>query len=117
MIPKYYGDVITNLGTGSLFEFILDHNGAVSKNLGYYINSNELIETYYNILSNSLFFLKDYLLKHQILTTTLACRNILCQRNKSGICRLFIVDNIGNTDYIPICDYVRCLAKNKILQR
>lgn len=117
MIPKYYGDVITNLGIGSVFDLILDQDGAVSKTLGYYIASNEVTEANYDGLSNSLYLLKDYLLKERIITMTLAHRNIVCQRNKSGIFRLFVVDNIGNSDFIPISTYINCLAKKKIYRR
>lgn len=117
MVPKYYGDITTNLGIGSVFDLISDHDGAVSKTLEYYITSNEITEANYDGLSNSLYLLKDYLLKQRIITKILAPRNIVYQKKKYGIYRLFVIDGIGNRDFIPICNYINLLAKKKIYRR
>lgn len=117
MLPRYYGDITTNLGIGSVFDLILDQDGTVSKPLGHYIASNDVTEAYYDGLSNSLYLLKDYLLEQRIITMTLVPRNVVCQRNKSRIFRLFVVDNIGNTEFIPICNYIPFFAKKKIRRR
>jgi hypothetical protein len=117
MIPRYHGDIETNLGPGSVFDLVLDDNGAASKTLGYYFSSNERTHEYYSCLSNALVLLKDYLLQHQIITMTLKPKNIVCQRMASGKFRLFVVDNIGNSDFIPICNYSSYLAKKKILRK
>ncbi len=113
MIPIYHGDILTNKGVGSVFDLISDQAGNVSKTLSYYISSNEVTEENYSSLENLFYLLKDYLLEQKIITS-LSHRNIVCQRNKSEISRLFIVDNIGNTDYIPICNYSTFFAKRKI---
>jgi hypothetical protein len=31
--------------------------------------------------------------------------------------QLYIIDNIGNSDYLPICNVSRYLAKKKILRK
>lgn len=117
MIPKYYGDIQTNLGIGSVFDLILDQDGSVSKTLENYITSNEVTEAHYHGLSKSLHSLKDYLLKQRIITMTPAPKNIVCQKDKSGISRLYVVDNISNSDLIPICNYINRLAEKKIYRR
>jgi len=117
MIPKYHGDITTNLGIGSVFDLVSDHDGAVSKTLGYYLSSNDVTEAHYDGLSRSLFLLKDYLLRYRIITKTLEHRNIVCQRNKSGIFRLSVIDSVVNLDFIPICNYIRFLAEKKIHRR
>ena len=117
MIPRYHGDIETNLGPGSVFDLVLDYNDAVSKTLGYYLSSNERTREYYSCLSNALDLLKDYLLQHRIITMTLKPKNIVCQKMVSGKFRLFVVDNIGNSDFIPICNYSSYLAKKKILRK
>jgi hypothetical protein len=116
MIPRYHGDIITNRGVGSVFDLISDQAGGVSKTLSYYISSNEVTEENYSSLENSLCLLKGYLLEQRIITS-MGHRNIVCQRDKSEISRLFVVDNIGNPDYIPICNYNNFLAKKKIYRR
>jgi hypothetical protein len=117
MIPRYYGDIETNLGPGSVFDLIVDHDFAVSKSLEYYLSSEEKTKTYYDSLSNSLYLLKDYLFQNLIITRDLEPSNILCRKTKFGISRLFIVDNIGNTDFIPICTYSNYFALTKISRK
>ncbi len=117
MLSRYYEDVETNLGTGSVYDLILDHDGSVSKTMGYYIASNEITEKNYDGLSKSLYQLKGYLLKNRIITMTLAHRNIVCQRDETGIKKLFVIDNIGNSDFIPIATYIKRLSEIKIERR
>lgn len=114
MIPRYYGDVETNLGPGSVFDLIVDHDLAVSKSLEYYLSFEEQTEKYYESLSKSLHLLKKYLLDNNIVTMNLKTYNILCQKNESRISRLFLVDNIYNSEFIPISNYNNYFAKLKI---
>lgn len=117
MIPKYYGDIETNLGMGSVFDLIVDQDGAVSKTLEYYLSSSEKTNAYCDGLSHSLYLLKDYLFQHRIITMRLKPKNISCQNNGSGMFRLFVVDNIGNSDFIPICNYSKYMARKKITRK
>jgi len=117
MVPQYHGDIMTNLGLGSVFDLVSDYDGTVSKTLEYYIASNEITEDYYDSLKNSYNLLKDYLLKNRIITKTMAPRNIVCQRSESGIVRLSVIDNIGNLDLIPFSSYINFVAKRKIIRR
>ena len=117
MIPKFHGDIETNLGTGSVFDLILDSDGAVSKTLQYYLSSNDKLKAHYKGLSNALYSLKNYLLTQRIITMTLKPKNISCKKMRSGNFRLFVVDNIGNSDFIPVCNYSRFFARKKILRK
>jgi hypothetical protein len=117
MIPMFHGDIETNLGRGSVFDLVSDHDGSVSKTLEYYLSSNKITEAHYNGLSNALYLLKDYLLQQHIITMTLKPYNVSCKKMKSGSFRLFIVDNLGTSDFIPICNYSKYLAKKKILRK
>jgi len=113
MIPRYHGEIITNFGVGSVFDLITDQDGGISRTLKHYISSNELTEENYNSLASLLYLLKNYLLEQRIITSP-SPRNIVCQRNKSEISQLFIIDNIGNPHYIPISNYNKFLATRKI---
>lgn len=115
MTSSYYGDIETNLGIGSVFDLVKDHNDAVSKTLEYHLFSKT--KTHYQGLKNSLFSLKDYLLQQHITTMKLKPNNILYKKMASGRSRLYIIDNIGNSDFIPICNYNSYFAKIKILRK
>jgi hypothetical protein len=117
MIPRYYGDVETNLGPGSVFDLITDQDGTVSKSLEYYLSSNEEMEKYGDNLFKSLYLLKEYLLKNGIVTMNIKPYNILCQKNESGNFRSFLIDNIYNSELIPISTYSHYFAKHKILRK
>lgn len=80
MIPRYYGDIETNMGSGSVFDLVLDYDGATSKTLKHYLLSNKRTEANYSRLSNALDLLKDNLLQQQIITMTLKPKNILCKK-------------------------------------
>ena len=117
MLSGYHGDIMTNMGIGSVYDLIKDHDGSVSKTFGYYIASNEIAEANYEDLLKTLYALKQYLLKEGIITLTLAHRNIVCQKNDTGIFRMHVIDNIGNGDFIPLASHINFLARIKIERR
>lgn len=117
MIPRFHGDVETNLGRGSVFDLILDSDGKVSKSLRYYLSSKAELRAHHEDLSRALYALKNYLLDQRIITMRLKPKNIACKKMKSGSFRLFVIDNIGNSDFIPICNHSRFMARKKILRK
>ena len=117
MIPRYYGDVDTNLGPGAVFDLVADHGGEVSKTLEYYLSGNEQAEQDYDNLLDALSLLKDYLLQQRIVTMTLKPKNISCKKLESGAFRLFVVDNIGNPELTPICNHSKYFANRKTLRK
>lgn len=117
MIPQYHGDIQTTLGQGSVFDLILDQDASISKTLGYYLSSQEKTKKYYDSLTNSLFALKKYLFDNRIITMNLDPSNILCQRSEDKISRLFIIDNVCNTEFIPISSYSNFFAKIKLSRK
>lgn len=113
MISKYHGDVSTNMGVGSVFDLVRDQDGEVSKTLSDYLDSKELSDQECNKLASLLHLLKVYLVEQRVIAR-LAPRNIVCQRDNNEISQLSIIDNIGNSHLIPICNYDNFLARRKI---
>ena len=113
MVPKYHGDIATNIGLGSVYDLILDDDGSVSKTLENYLDA----KNDFNDVLKPFLSLKDYLLQQRIIIMTLHPRNILCQRKGGAITKLVICDDIGNSDFIPICNYSHYLAKLKITRK
>jgi len=58
--------------------------------------------------------LKRYLLKWKILTLALKPQNIVYKKINESEGILVVIDNIGNSDFIPICNYVNWMAAQKI---
>ncbi len=117
MLPKYYGNMDTNLGSGAVFEMIRNHDGSVSKTLEFYLKSIQQTERCYSGLASAFFALKKYLLNEQIITMTIKPKNVLYQEINDDAGKLIIVDNIGNSDYIPIANYSKTLGDRKIKRK
>jgi hypothetical protein len=114
LLPKFFGCVETNRGEGAVFELIRDHHGEVSKTLEQYLSSDNETHLSYQDLSQALLVLKKYLLKWKIVTLSLKPKNIVYKKINESEGVLVVIDNIGNSDFIPICNYVDWMAIRKI---
>jgi hypothetical protein len=114
MLPRFYGNVETNLGEGAVFELIRDYNGAVSKTLAHYLSANNETDRDFQYSYQALHQLKRYLLKWKIVTVALTPPNIVYKKTRESEGFLVVIDNIGNSDFIPICNYVAWMATRKI---
>lgn len=112
-LPQFYGNEETNMGPGAVFDLIRDDDGQVSKTLAFYLDNlsstPELVES----IGQALIKLKWDLLEQNIITMTLKPKNMVVQKYRDTL-RCLIIDNIGNSDIIPISSYVRFLGKKKI---
>lgn len=114
MLPRFHGIVATSLGEGAVFDLIRDYDGGISLTLAHYLSSQQLTAQYGATLRGALHRMKRYLLEHRIITMTLKPKNILFQRETADSGKLVIVDNIGNSDFIPLANYSASLARWKI---
>jgi hypothetical protein len=114
MLARFHGFVETNRGEGAVFELVRDFDGEVSATLAHYLQSGELFAAYGEQLAAALPALKAYLLRDRIITMTLKAKNMAFQRIAQGQGRLVLVDNVGNSDFIPASNYSAWLARRKI---
>jgi hypothetical protein len=114
MLARFHGNAETNRGPGAVFELIRDYNGEVSKTLEHYISAENSKGIDYQDLGRALSVLKQYLLKWKIVTMTIRPDNVVYKKNNASEGALVIIDNIGNSDFIPICNYVDYIAIRKI---
>lgn len=117
LLPRFYGNVDTHLGRGAVFDLIRDQNGEISKPLTHYLDHADIANLYAEQLNQALWELKHYLVREKIITMTLKAKNMVyCKTSDTGG-RIIIVDNIGNSDFIPIANYLDWAAKIKIRRR
>jgi hypothetical protein len=117
MLARFYGKVETNRGEGAVFELIRDYNKEVSKTLEQYFSANNETDLNYQDLSRTLPLLKQYLLKWKIVTIALKPQNIVYKKINESEGILVVIDNIGNSDFILICNYVNWMAAQKIRRK
>ncbi|WP_171036139.1 MULTISPECIES: YrbL family protein [unclassified Pseudoalteromonas] len=109
LLARYHGTVHTNIGTGYVFDLVIDANNQPAKTLEHYLNQPNS-----EALAEPLLNLKDYLLHNLVITKEIKPRNIACVNNNGTIERCVVVDDIGNTEFFPISNYVSSSAKRKI---
>jgi len=117
VLPRFYGLVETNLGLGAVFDLIRNYDGSVSKTLEFYLVSNEKTGSHYLGLLKAINSLRKKLYQQKIITMTLKAKNIVYKKTNHEEGRLIIIDNIGNSDLIPICNYNAFMAGKKILRK
>jgi hypothetical protein len=117
MLPRFHGRTDTTIGSGAVFDLIRDDDGEISKSLMEYFKTPELTETIRAGLADAFIGLKNYLIAERIVTRTIKPKNVLYQKRDSGSGRLFIIDNIGNTDFIRLADYLGAYARMKIARK
>ena len=113
MLPEYYGEVATNLGTGYLFERVVDYDGENSKDIGEFLRTAETLPTPLEVeyLIKRLFYC---MLAEKIIVTNAEYCNFLVQRLTENLNQIRIVDNIGSHIIIPLDCYIDKLADRHI---
>ena len=117
MLARFHGLVETSRGEGAVFGLIRDYEGSISRPLNEYLENPALGAQCQATLPRALPALKTYLLENRIVTMTLKAKNILVQRTGADQGRLVIVDNVGNSDFIPLSHYVGALGRLKIRRK
>lgn len=110
-IPKCHGWVETNLGDGLVFDLVQSESGAPCESIKELLEKKRLT---HSDLSAPLEELHRYLLKYRILISDLNPKNVLCGFPDRENPRLYLIDGIGNSDFIKAADKVPFLARAKI---
>jgi len=117
LLPRFYGFVETNLGQGAIFDLIRDYDGGLSRSLGYYLATNSLADAHQLSLSRAFEPLKEYLCRYRVITMMLKPQNIVFRKLNDAEGELVLIDSVGNSDLLPLCDYSAFFARRKILRK
>lgn len=117
ILPKYFGKVNTNLGTGYVFEIIRDYNNGRTQTLEDFITDLNLFSQNYSLIVRLLKELKEKLYKNEIITMVLFPENILFQKTDENTYHVRIVNDMGSAVLIPLEYHFKYFAHTKILRR
>lgn len=117
MLPKYFGSVETNFGTGHVYEFVTDYDGKACWTLEYLCKDEKLLSQYFDIVVSKLKQLKVDMLKENIITMGLFAENILLQRSSVSEFTVRVVNDMGSAALIPLEYYFGFVAKIRINKR
>ena len=105
-LSMYLGDVITNLGSGDIFHLIRDSDGSISKPLSELEKLEGIEEKIYDLYLDCMM--------HRVLIGDLNMGNIVAQMFGDSAYKLWIIDGVGNSDYIKVCDFSKYFLYKKI---
>ena len=103
-LPRYYGTVETDCGTGYVYDAILDFDGKPSVTMTEFAENCHYEEDF-RTLRQLLKALKTYLYENRIVTMTLKPQNILCQRISESEVVPVVCDNIGESTFLPVATW------------
>lgn len=108
-LTLFHGTVDSNLGKGYIYDLIRDEDGSVSRTLAQCRDLDGLEEKIYDLYLTCL--------KNKVILSDMNLRNILARRGKGSDYDLWVVDGIGNSDYIKICDLSYYFMKKKMVRK
>ncbi len=108
-VPRFFGTVDTDQGLGIVTELFRNHNGDFPGNLEQVLpdGMNQGLRAAFDEF-------KSWLREVLFLSRDLLPHNIIAVENDPEQYRLIIVDGIGNSEFIPVSDWFRFLARQKI---
>ena len=116
VIPQYFGEITTNLGKGYVFERICDYDGKTSLSLRDYVLNPEMMKANFADLVVLLQKLKRQIMADNLVTMGVTDENILVCRISPTAKRLYLITDLGTSDFIPITK-IRFFAKKKIKRK
>ncbi|MBL4783084.1 MAG: hypothetical protein JKX92_12655 [Porticoccaceae bacterium] len=117
ILPRFHGLIDTNRGAGAVFDLIRDFDGEVSKTLEHYLCAEQLASSENTGIKQAIGVFRRELHRQAIITMTLSPKNIMYKKTAANEGTLIVIDNIGNSDFIPICSYINYLAQKKITRK
>ena len=113
-IPRFHGEVQTNLGSGFVVDRIVDYDGEISRSLWWHFERGYPVSEFLPYLEE----LRSYLIENCIVFGVDMGRfNILLQKLSPSRARLVVIDGLGNHTAINWLDNIGFLARRKIRRR
>lgn len=117
ILPKYYGEIETNLGHGYVFEVIRNYDKSKSITLQEILLDEKLFDNYFNLTVKLLKDLKNNLFENEIITMGIFPENIIFQQIAHQTYKVRIVNDMGSGVLIPLEYHFRYFAKAKVARR
>lgn len=117
ILPKYYGEIETNLGHGYVFEVIRNYDKSKSITLQEILLDEKLFDNYFNLTVKLLKDLKNNLFENEIITMGIFPENIISQQIAHQTYKVRIVNDMGSGILIPLEYHFHYFAKAKVARR
>ncbi len=117
ILPKYYGEIETNLGHGYVFEVIRNYDKSKSITLQEILLDEKLFANYFDLTVKLLKDLKINLFENEIITMGLFPENVIFQKISPYEYKVRIVNDMGSGVLIPLEYHFHYFAKTKVARR
>jgi len=112
-LTKLYAREDTDMGDGLVFDLVRDFDGEISKSIDYYMQ-NENAFLLINNFTKKLKDLKQYMFDNGVIVKDISQYNVLFQRVSKNNGKFMIIDGVGNSEAIPVSNYIRYFQKRRI---
>ena len=113
-IPRFYGEVRTNLGSGFVVDLIADYDGSPSRSLWWHFERGYPVSEFLPYLED----LRQYLIDRRIVfSVDMGRYNILFQKLSPERARLVVIDGLGNHTAVNWLDNIALFERLKIRRR
>lgn len=112
-IPKFYGTVKTNLGDGIVVEYLTDENGAVLPTIEDWIKKYG----YSQELENAINEVWKVVIDNLIMVRCPHIKNFLVKKMDNNKLKLYLVDGIGNGNFIPVNEWIKSVGRKKLIKK
>jgi len=111
-IPRFYGMVETSLGPAMLLDLIVNEDGTPARPLASHLESGQNRSK----LREALIGLGEYLVSLAIVVRDFSIGDVMVRENLNGEIKLFIVDGLGGSEFIPLSK-IPFFARRKAIRR
>lgn len=111
LLTTYFGTVETNLGTGYVFEHVVDYDGSTSKTLAQLFKNAAADKRLIPEVTQVMCKFKAMCFEELISVSNVEPGNFMVQRYSENDFTIRIIDNIGSSAFIPLPYYFDCVAK------
>ncbi len=111
-IPRCFGMVETDLGSAFCQELIRSDDGSIAPTLGVYLKRNGYTEKIEKALEDFYSFLID----NTVTFRDMHGRNLVVRQMKDDV-RIYLIDGIGSSAFLPIAEISETWAKHSIRKK
>lgn len=111
-VPEFFGTVPTDMGIGIVTKLFRNHDTSYPLNL-----EQQVPLGVDSTLQTAIDTFKTWLLDELFLSRDLLPHNIIVVRAEPESCKLVIVDGLGNSEFIPVSNWLRAAARRKIRRK
>lgn len=112
-LPRCYGMVPTDLGSGLVLDLVRDEDGRISRSI------RELITVGYELpkLRSSFEEFCRFLSDNLVLTRSLLDHNLVVSMHADGPSRIVMIDGLGDPAWLPLARWIPMIGRAKVARR